>query len=47
MELKYFGSMDCRGKICKNSQFCHEGDAGNRIWKGLQECSEAAEHENL
>ncbi len=45
-----------QGKICKNSQFCHEvyeqigtthGDAGNSIWKGLQERSKAAEHENL
>ncbi len=57
MELKYFGYIDCRGKYAKTANFVmkyiyerigttHEGDAGNRIW-GLQECSKAAEHENL
>jgi hypothetical protein len=42
MELKYFGSIDCRGKYAKTANFVmkyiyeqigttHEGDAGNRI----------------
>jgi hypothetical protein len=42
MKLKYFGSIDCRGKYAKTANFVmkyiyerigttHEGDAGNRI----------------